>query len=422
MSRSRSVSLALGVVLAVTAAACDGGGSAAPTSTVPAEPTTTVGRPDDGILRIGVLLPRSGAASEFGRPLTAAVDLAVRQINDAGGVLGQAVEVALRDEGATTAVALQAARELIDEGVDAIIGPASSNVALGVLEHVVSAGVPVCSPTATSLALDGFVDDGLFFRTIPSDSLLAAAIADELEQTGRPSVAIVFLDDPYGRPFATRLRTEAEARNLSVVASVGYSPGDGIAAAADQALSPGPDVVALIGDRQSGADVVAAIASSPRGDDVRVVVNDTLRAPMPQTVRDSIPRSALGDIAGVAPTARALNDDFVTAMGSADGPYALNAYDCANLLALASAQAFSDSPAEIAAQMAATSSGGSACTTFVECSTLLAEGRNIDYNGPDGTVELTAGGELSRGRFDVFSFDSSGLDRLADSLTVSRAG
>ncbi len=400
-------------------AACDDGSATGTTTSVAAAPTTTVARPNDGVLRIGVLLPNSGSAAAFGRPLIAAAELAVREINAAGGVLGNEVELEFRDEGATTPLALQAARELIDLDVDAIVGPASSNVALGVLEHIVSAGVVACSPTASSLALDAFPDDNLFFRTIPSDSLLAAALADQIEQTGQPSVAIAFIDDPYGRPLAAALEAEAHARNLTVVASVGYDASDDDRSdVAAELLSAEPAVVAVIGDRDHGMDVVAATGEASR--DVMFVVNDAMRAPLSQQVRQRMRAATLDDIVGVAPPARTNSEAFAAAMGDANGPYAVNAYDCVNLLALASAQTLSDAPHDIAEAMSAASSGGSACATFAHCAALLAEGRNVDYNGPDGQVELTPLGEAFRARFDVFSFDSNGVDRLDGSIAVSR--
>ena len=96
-------------------------------------------------------------------------------------------------------------RSLKDD-VDAIIGPGSSIVALSVLDTIVRSGVISCSPTATSMSLDEFPDEGMFFRTAPSDTLQAEAIARAVDQTGRSSVGLLYIDDAYGRPFAERLR------------------------------------------------------------------------------------------------------------------------------------------------------------------------------------------------------------------------
>ena len=129
-------------------------------------------RVDDGVLRVGVLLPETGPGASLGTGLAQAVVAARDAINGAGGVLGQHVEIVEGfDEGEGPATARDAVADLIDEDVDAVIGPASSTVALATLGDLMRAGILTCSPTATALALDDFPDRALFVRTAPSDSL-----------------------------------------------------------------------------------------------------------------------------------------------------------------------------------------------------------------------------------------------------------
>ena len=78
-------------------------------------------------------------------------------------------------------------------------------MALSDLDAPVSAGILTCSPTASAMALDNYPDSGLFFRTIPSDSLQMVAIAHVAERTGSTSIAIGYLDDAYGRDLAEAL-------------------------------------------------------------------------------------------------------------------------------------------------------------------------------------------------------------------------
>ena len=73
-----------------------------------------------------------------------------------------------------------------------------------------------CSPSATALALDDFPDDGLFFRTVPSDSVQAGAIARAIDLTGRSSVAVLYVDDAYGLPLTNSLTAELDGRAVSV--------------------------------------------------------------------------------------------------------------------------------------------------------------------------------------------------------------
>ena len=157
---------------------------------------------------LGVLLPTTGpGATLFGEGMVDAVEIATEQINAAGGVIGSDVMLINADEGATAASAAIGLDSLITGGVSTIIGPASSIVALSDLDAPVAAGIVTCSPTASALALDDYPDNGLFFRTIPSDSLQMVAMAHVAERTGSTSIAIGYLDDPYGRGLAEALRS-----------------------------------------------------------------------------------------------------------------------------------------------------------------------------------------------------------------------
>ena len=189
--------------LAALAAACTDDDGTAPTSPPSTVTTTTEPqRVDDGVLRIGVLLPESGEGATIGPPLIDAAEAAVDAINVAGGVLGRPVALEIADEGSNAATARDAIASLVEQDVDAVVGPASSTIALATLDDLLTAGVLTCSPTATALALDDFPNSDLFFRTAPSDSLQAVAIAELAERTGARSAAVVHVDDPYGRGLA----------------------------------------------------------------------------------------------------------------------------------------------------------------------------------------------------------------------------
>ena len=158
------------------------------------------------MLTIGTLLPVTGPGNEIGLAGLNAVNVGIREINDDGGVLGQPVRLVNADEGTTIADARAGIDKLVvDNNVDAVIGPASSHVALEVLDELMAAGVVVCSPTTTALSLNDYPDRDLFFRTVPSDSLSAQAMAVYAGNTGVDTYAVVYLDDQFGRPFAQQM-------------------------------------------------------------------------------------------------------------------------------------------------------------------------------------------------------------------------
>ena len=151
----------------------------------------------DGVLKVGYLLPTSGNAANVGPPMISGIEMAIRDINAAGGVNGQPVSLVGGDEGSDASVTGVGADQLLNsEKVDVLIGPASSTTALSVLGRITGAGVLDCSPSSTALALEQFPDDGYYVRTAPSDRLQGVALAEVIAEGGYRTVA---LDEPERR-------------------------------------------------------------------------------------------------------------------------------------------------------------------------------------------------------------------------------
>ena len=379
-------------------AGCTGGGAPdAPPVTAPVTTITTVAeRTLDGRLLLGVYLPQTGPGSTLGQPMIAAVEETVDQINDAGGVFGRDVDIVILDEGATIGPST-----LLEQGVDAIVGPASSRSALAHLASIVgpSTGVVTCSPAATALSLDDYPDNGYFFRTAPSDTLQMAAIARRAERTGASTVAVGSLDDPYGRGLARSLVGEIEQRRRQlVVADVTFSPDqEDLSSAVDELLAGDPGVVVVLGDADDGGRLLAALDTGDPDDQFQVIANDSIRsAPAIQQLSPEL-RSRLTAVAPVSATA------------DEPGPFTAQVIDCVALIALAAVEANSDDPSEMRLWMAPVSGGGRQCSSFADCSNLQRQGLQIDYNGRSGPVEWSSTtGDPTRAPFVQFSFDADG--------------
>src|SRR5690606_34077011 len=151
-----------------------------------------------GPLRIGALLPKTGALASAGPPLFAGALLAIKEINEAGGVLGRDVVWIDGDDGTSAEVALQTVERLIDEGVHVIIGAGASSVTKAVLPTVLEAGVILFSPCNTAAEFSTMDDQGLYFRTAPPDNLQAAALTDVIMRDGVRRLVILAREDAYG--------------------------------------------------------------------------------------------------------------------------------------------------------------------------------------------------------------------------------
>ena len=146
-------------------------------------------------LKFGLLLPKTGALAFQGPPMFAAAKLAVKEINEAGGVLGQQVLVEEGDDGTNPDIARRTV-----ERFDRLERPGDHRrrrlgVSKAVIPRVAQAGKVMISPSATSDELTKFDDKGLFFRTSPPDVLQAKAIADIIMRDGHTKVAIIARDD-----------------------------------------------------------------------------------------------------------------------------------------------------------------------------------------------------------------------------------
>ncbi|MGB0114593.1 MAG: ABC transporter substrate-binding protein [Ilumatobacteraceae bacterium] len=417
MIANRRRCLATAAVAVFTLTACSGGADDAVPSTI--EQTTTTVRPPvvtDRRLTIGLMVPSSD--SLIAEPVQDAVELAVEQINDAGGVLDTRVRLVVADEGSSSASAGIAVQTLLDSGVDAIIGPASSPNALSTLDEIVDAGTLACSPTASAMALDGFPDDDLFFRTIPSDSLQARAIAQAADQTGAQRAAIVYVDDAYGRPFAAAIDTTLQSGSINVIDSIPFtSTDDSLSDEARRVNDSDAQVVIVLAGSDDGTRFLEALNEEGADELATIIVNDALRNPStPQRIA-GLDDDFRTKIVGLAPQAESADPEMPF---DPPGPFASNAFDCVNLIALSAVRADSDDPMVMADQMAFVSASGSSCSSFARCVETFRDGFQIDYNGPSGLTELSARtGDTARATFDRFFFNQSGEDELQRTVVVA---
>jgi Periplasmic binding protein len=213
------------------------------------------GATSPGPLIIGTLLPQTGNLAFLGPPEIAAAKLAVNDINAAGGVLGQQVQLIERDSGDTTTdIATQSVDALLQAGANAIIGAASSGVSLTVIDTITGAGVLQFSPANTSDQFTTYNDNGLYFRTAPPDTLQAEALADLIVEDGNNTVGILALNDPYGTGLAENVKNNLVSAGLAEgdIKTIIYDPqAANFDSEVQQMVDFNPDAVAVIGFDES---------------------------------------------------------------------------------------------------------------------------------------------------------------------------
>ena len=179
-------------------------------------------------------------------------------------------------------------------------------------------------------------------------------------------------------------------------------------------------VVIVIGDGEQGTRMLAELGdvtglpASPGDEPPAIIVNDAIRRPPSPQVVQALASDVRDRITGVSPLAHG------TEVNEPAGPFATNAVDCVNLIALSAVQANSDNPLAMAAQLPDVSRVGVTCRSFSECIERRgSDNRNVDYDGPGGVVEIGVNGDPVRARFDQFVFDELGVDVSTGPLMIS---
>jgi branched-chain amino acid transport system substrate-binding protein len=403
------------VALAVAAtltAACGGGDdeSAASTTSTSAHPSTTA-RPSDGVLTIGTLLPQTGALKDTAPAEFAGVDLALREINDAGGVLGHDVAVIHGDSGdASSSLASDTLTDLLDRHVDAIVGPTSTALTLTVMDRIASANVLEVAPADHDDIASAADRHDRYFRTSAPLRLQAQLLASVMADDGVQHVALLAARDPYGDAYSDALTKALARAGIQVATARRYDPkATSFDTDATAVADAEPDGVVVIGFEESAAVLSSLLSRHVGPRDVKVYGVDGNLQP---SLAAALPTGALATMKGAVPAVDvpdALERRLLDVDGSLtsfDG--AAESYDAVVLLALAAIANDGDDAAGMARQLVDVSRRGTRCTTFTSCARLLVDHADIDYDGMSGPLDLDDDGDPTVASFGIRQFQPDG--------------
>ena len=371
---------------------------------------------DDGgeELSIASILPLTGDLSPFGPSMENAVQMAVDQINEAGGVNGSDVTLIKKDSGTSEDIARTAANEAIADGVQAILGAAGSGVTLSLTDLLSQNEIVQISGSATSPQLTGFADDGFLFRTAISDDLQGQVLAKVLQDAGVSDVAMMVRNDSYGQGLADSF---AGSFSGSVSSRQDYDPAAGnFDAEVSNLASSGSTAFICICFPEEGAVIHQAAFEQGLFDGTSWFYTDGLKeATFPETAFPDNPGLLAGSL-GTFPTSSddpsvvgaldRFNADYQAAFGEEAGPFAVQFYDAAMLVMLA-AEASDGTGVGIRDAMQAASSGGTKCS-LADCLELAADGEDFDYVGATGEIEFDGNGDPSGALYEVWRFNDAG--------------
>jgi ABC-type branched-subunit amino acid transport system substrate-binding protein len=222
----------------------------------------TLGPPPDGQLRIGMLLPTTGSEATLGEAERAGVRAAVKEINDAGGVLGRPIDLIDGDESKNLQSEVS---QLLAKGVDAIIGPASSDDVEPILDQVTSTGVVLISPSATASSLTSLVDRGRFFQMAPSDALQGQVLADVAAGDGITNVIVLAQKGTYGQAAAFDFAKAFADKGGSVSSVITFDPTSLDPTVVNAVLASTAGGIVVFGDDQPVGALITSLSTSGKG-------------------------------------------------------------------------------------------------------------------------------------------------------------
>ena len=358
---------------------------------------------------IGSVMSLTGSLGVLGQQIAKGAQLAVADLNAAGGANGCQLALSLLDDQTSASVGVDAAKKLVDvQHVPAIVGALSSGVSAAMLTSVtVPSKVVLISPASTSppftqLAKDGKTD-GYWFRTTPSDALQGVAMAKVALDAGFKKVAVMYLNNAYGQGLSQEFVNAFGKLGGTVTQNVVYNPSQpSYRSEVSKALSPAPDAMFLIGYPGDGTTITREWISSggpqkflfPDGLESQDFVND---------VGAQYMKDARGTAAGsvTTPSLDNFNQEFKAKFGELPTQaYIPNAYDGTVLVGLAmnyskgaTGTAVRDGIRKVTDPKGEKIYAGAA--ELKKAVKLLAENKPIQYIGASGPLQFDPNGDIN---------------------------
>lgn len=377
-------------------------------------------------LKLGFLMSFTGGLASFGPEFENAGKLAIKHINDAGGVLGRPVIYALGDDGTSPEQGVAEARRLVDiERVNAIVGPLGSGVTIAVVESVtVPNRVLLVTPSATSPAITALRDNDYVFRTPISDAAQGLVLAQLVRDSGFSSACALYVNNAYGQGLAESFANAFQRLGGRVTARVSHEESAAsFRAELTRCVEGRPEVLAAISYPKGQAEIYLREALEGRLIDKFVFVDGTQDATMFSTLGWDKFQGMRGTVPGSLDTeaGRLFDSLYEREYNRRAGvPFLRETYDAVVAIALAAEKAKSTDSTRIrdALRDVANAPGvtiGAGPDEVRRAFELVRAGQDIDYQGATGAVEFDQNGDISLGAIAIWRIEG---DRWVTERTV----
>ena len=335
----------------------------------------------------------TGALAGIGGQLRDSIVLAVKQVNEAGGINGAQVELIVDDGKTDPSSGFEAVKKLVEvNGINVIIGPMISGASLAAGPYALENQVLLFSPSATSPDIADQDWRQFFLRTAPTDLLQGEAMAQLIVEGNYKKVAVLVMDNQYGVGVADAV-TKDLAGKAEILATLKYDPAKLDYRTELQVLKDrNPDAVIHVGYHDD-SQIVYKQALQLGLDNIQWVAAEGTYAEATLEVAETAQFMALAVIGTrlTAPEGLAAFDKFAAAFetefGAPPGVYCDTVYDATMMVLKAIEKVGADDAAQIAAEV-----------------------RNIarNYPGVSGSITLSANGDRVSGDFEVWKVVKDG--------------
>ena len=350
-------------------------------------------------VKLGVIMGFTGPLESLVAPMGKGAELAIQEVSDSGALLGGSKVIAVRGDSTCTDASAGVAvteRLVTAEKIDAIVGAACSGPTIAMLKNVAKAnGIVMISPSATSPALSTIEDDGLFFRTAPSDARQGQIVTSILKEMGIKEAALTYTNNDYGKGLADSIVVNMKKSGGKITISAPHEDGKGDYSAEVAALAAaGGDILIVAGYLDQGGKGIIQGALDTGAFDRFYLPDGMIGDALVKAIGKDL-NGTIGAVPGTDSPGAARFEEIAKAAGLKVSPFVGESYDAAALVLLAMQAAKSAESSKLKDKvMAVANAPGEKIYPgeLAKALKILAGGGDVDYVGASA-VELIGAGE-----------------------------
>lgn len=193
-------------------------------------------------VKVGVVVSSTGPTALVGIPQKNTVPLLPTRVGDL------TIEYINLDDASDPTASVTAVKKLLSESnIDALIGPSGSPNAMGVIQFIAEAGVPMLAPVGTAAVVLPMNDQKKWvFKTTQNDDIIAEALVEHMVKAGVKTLGLIGTADPYGENWFQVMTKLAAAQGIKIAAAEKFQRSDNsVTGQALKLISARPDAVLI---------------------------------------------------------------------------------------------------------------------------------------------------------------------------------